>query len=84
MKMECVLTHDGENWLAESEFFDLSAPTLAQLDDRLRSVLTGRRLVEPGETAEVFMAFDDATLPAWIRAYAQHYFNRIVKLEAGA
>jgi len=84
MKLDCTLTHDGANWLASGEHIDLAAPSLGELDDNLRGDLRRRGLIGPGETAEIFMAFDDATIPAWIRPFAQHYFNRIVRIEGDA
>lgn len=35
-----------------------------------------------GEKVEVFMAFDNSTIPQWIRQYAQHYFNRILVVDS--
>jgi hypothetical protein len=81
MKIECVITHDGSNWRAENENFTLSAPTLPELDAQLKDLLKTEGIIKKGDKADVFMAFDNATIPAWIRPYAQHYFNRIVEVE---
>jgi hypothetical protein len=81
MKLECVITHDGRKWIVRSEDFSLSADSLAEIDDKMRDLLKKRGIVKKGEKAEVFMAFDNSTIPGWIRPYAQHYFNRIVEVE---
>ena len=39
------------------------------------------RGLEKIEKERGFMAFDNATLPVWMRQHAQHYFNRIVRVE---
>jgi len=81
MPMEFVISHDGRDWLARQGSVTLSAPTLEALDLEVAAFLRARRLIAKGEKAEVFMAFDNATIPQWIRQYAQHYFNRIVVIE---
>ncbi len=81
MKIECVITHDGANWRALNELFSLSAPSLPELDKQVRDLLKKQGIVKRGDKANVFMAFDNSAIPAWIRPYAQHYFNRIVEVE---
>lgn len=79
--MEFVLSHDGRAWLARQGSVTLSAPSLEALDLEVARFMRARRLIGKGETAEVFMAFDNSTIPQWIRQYAQHYFNRIVEIK---
>ena len=81
MRIECVISHDGKNWLLTGEMLALSAPTLTELDAKVRTVLSSNGVLKKGDHAEVFMAFDNSTIPDWIRPYAQHYFNRIVEIE---
>jgi hypothetical protein len=81
MTIEFVITHDGSNWRAQNELFTLSAPSLPQLDIQMRDLLKKKGIVKKGGKADVHMVFDNATIPAWIRPYAQHYFNRIVEVE---
>jgi hypothetical protein len=84
MKMECVITHDGKNWILENAILTLSAPTLEELDARMRDLLRRKGILKKGERAEVLMTFDNSTIPSWIRQYAQHYFNRVVEVEGEA
>ena len=81
MTIEGVITHDGKKWILNNKLFSVSAPTLEELDDKVRTLLKDRGIVAPGEKAEVLMLFDNSTIPSWIRPYAQHYFNRIVEVE---
>jgi len=81
MRIECVISHDGKNWLLYNEMLALSAPTLTELDAKVRTALSSNGVLKKGDHAEVFMAFDNSTIPDWIRPYAQHYFNRIVEIE---
>ena len=76
--IELILTHDGKRWMARNDDLVASAPTLEELDKEVGRLLREAGMVRKGETAQVFMAFDNSTIPQWIRQYAQHYFNRIV------
>ncbi len=78
MDLDCVLRHDGRNWVAEGGGLSVAAPTLEELDQRLADRLRSSGRLRPGRRLQVFMAFDNSTIPQWIRQYAQHYFNRIV------
>lgn len=81
MRREFTIRHDGTEWIAENGNLRVSGRTLEALDGALRRAMREKGLIAKGEKAEVFMAFDNATIPQWIRQYAQHYFNRIVELE---
>ena len=78
--IELILTHDGKKWMARNDALVASAPTLDELDREVGRLLREAGLVRQGQTARVFMAFDNSTIPQWIRQYAQHYFNRIVEV----
>ena len=79
MRIEFVLHHDGRNWIAGNESVSFSAPSLEQIDSELERYVRRRGWLGEREEVEAFMAFDNATIPPWIRQYAQHYFNRVVK-----
>lgn len=79
--MECTVWHNGRNWVASHEGDLVSAPSLEELDRGVESLLRGKGMLMEGEKAEVFMAFDNATIPQWIRQYAQHYFNRVIEVK---
>jgi len=81
MKAYYLIRHDGRCWVIENELGALAAPTLEELDSKVEHYLKEQGLLKKGEKAEVFMAFDNSTIPEWIRQYAQHYFNRIVEIE---
>ena len=81
MEIELSIRHTGQNWLVENESLSVSAPTLDELDRKLRLLLKEKALLKDGEKARVFMVYDNSTIPQWIRQYAQHYFNRILEIE---
>jgi hypothetical protein len=81
MLMEFVIRHNGKDWLVENEHLTVSAPTLDDLDKELEKRMKQKGLIKKGERSKVFMAFDNSTIPQWIRQYAQHYFNRIVEIQ---
>lgn len=79
--MECTIWHDGRNWVASHEGDTVSAPSLEELDREVEGLLRQKGMLKKGERAEVFMAFDNSTIPQWIRQYSQHYFNRVVEVK---
>ncbi|MGD2079786.1 MAG: DUF5395 family protein [Nitrospirota bacterium] len=79
--MDCTIWHDGRNWVASLEGDSVFAPSLEELDQGVERLLKEKGMLKEGERAEVFMAFDNATIPQWIRQYAQHYFNRVVEVK---
>jgi hypothetical protein len=81
MKLELTLKHDGKDWVIDNEFLSASAPTLEELDRKVKNFLKEKEIIQKGEKAKVFMAFDNSSLPQWIRQYSQHYFNRIIEIE---
>jgi hypothetical protein len=78
--VELILTHDGRCWVARSELLKAAAPTLEELDSEVARLLRRGGLLKTGGKLRVFMAFDNSTIPQWIRQYAQHYFNRVVDI----
>ncbi|MCP3943683.1 MAG: hypothetical protein GY710_19695 [Desulfobacteraceae bacterium] len=78
--IELVIDHDGVNWNAKNEVLSVSSPTLDGLDLALEEQMRNKGLVKKGDKKKVFMAFDNSTIPQWIRQYAQHYFNRVVEI----
>jgi len=81
MKIDFTITYSGNNWIAENEIIKASAPTLDELDIQVKNLLLNNEIIKKGEKVQLFMAFDNSTIPEWIRQYAQHYFNRIVVVE---
>ncbi len=78
--MDVVITHDGRNWVIENDRLRLASPTLDELDVELARLMRARGMVKKGQVAKVFMGFDNATIPEWMRPFAQHYFNRVVEV----
>jgi hypothetical protein len=79
--MEFIVTHDGKNWIAKNDTILVEALTLEELDNELKRRLKAEGCLEAGGKLDIFMAFDNSTIPQWMRQYGQHYFNRIVRLE---
>ena len=79
--IELIISHNGKNWIGKNDFLLVEASTLEELDNELRNLLKQKGSLEKGKRIDIFMAFDNSTIPTWIRQYGQHYFNRIVRLE---
>lgn len=79
--IELIINHDGINWIARNDVLYAEAASLAKLDMELKELLKEKGYLKKGEKLDMFMAFDNATLPVWMRQHAQHYFNRIVRVE---
>jgi hypothetical protein len=82
--IELILSHDGVVWRARNDAVYAAAATLEELDAEIGRCFRRAGIARDNETIRVFMAFDNAGIPQWIRQYAQHYFNRIVDIRAEA
>jgi len=76
--LELTLIHDGTHWVARNQDLAASAESLEELDRVVGQLLKRTGRLRAGEKLSVLMAFDNSTIPQWIRQYAQHYFNRVV------
>ena len=74
MRIECILRHDGQEWVATSADIEARGRTLNELDEAVATSL--REMGACGGRTRVLMTFDNSQIPQWIRQYAQHYFNR--------
>lgn len=81
IQLDFTIRYSENNWIVENESLHSSAPTLDELDINVKKLLLENNILKKGEKAKLFMAFDNSTIPEWIRQYAQHYFNRIVEVE---
>ncbi len=78
--IELTVTHDGKHWIAKNDDLHVQAPTLVELDSKMKRLLKEKGYLKKGEKLEVFMACDRSIIPQWMRQYSHHYFNRIVEL----
>jgi hypothetical protein len=79
--IELTVIHNGKNWIARNSDLVVQAPTLEMLDTKLTGLLRQKGYARPGEKLRVFMVYDNASIPQWIRQYSQHYFNRVIEVE---
>ena len=82
MQIDFTIIHSRNKWQAFNEYLQVSADTLEELDQNIKTLLVKDKRVKKGDKVKLFMAFDNAAIPEWIRQYSQHYFNRIVEFEA--
>ena len=82
--IELIVSHDGKNWIARNDALSAEASTIEGLDNELRRLVKEKGYVKPGKPLDLFMAFDNSTIPQWMRQYGQHYFNRIIKVQASS
>ena len=80
--IELSLTHDGKNWIAKNDVLSAKAPTLEELDHKLKNLVKQKGYLEKGGTLDLFMAFDNAAIPRWMHQHSPHYFNRIIQVKA--
>lgn len=78
--IELTVIHDGKNWIARNDALYAEAATLEEVDKKLKKLLKEKGYLETGEKLDMFMAFDNSTIPVWMRQHGQHYFNRIVRV----
>lgn len=75
-----VVGHDGAVWHARQGPFSVSAATVDDLD-RAVARWVRRQTPDSDLPVTVTLRFDTAALPAWMRQYAGHYFNRILHVD---
>lgn len=79
--LELSLVHDGRQWVVSNDHLVAKGEEFEALDADLKRVLLESSTFVPGERVTVFMGFDFATIPTWLRQYHTHYFNRIVTVD---
>jgi len=82
--IELIIIHDGKNWIAKNNELFAKGASLEQLDNNLKKLLRQHGLLDVHEKLDLFMFFDNYTIPQWMRQYSQHYFNRILRVERHA
>ncbi len=81
MTIHMSIRHDGRCWIVEKDDIRLSAPTLEELDEKIREFVLSRKDLHRGKKTRVYMAYDNYAIPQWIRQYSSHYFDRIIEVE---
>lgn len=61
--IELVVTHDGKDWIAKQDALSVKASTLEELDSELKRLLKEKGYLEEGQKLDIFMAFDNSTIP---------------------
>lgn len=79
--IELSLTHDGKNWIARNDQLSAKAPTLEELDHKLKNLVKQKGYLEKGGKLDLFMAFDNAAIPRWMHQHSPHYFNRVIQVK---
>jgi hypothetical protein len=79
--VEIVLDQRGKDWIAHHKDFVVKANTLAEIDEQVWRKLVESGTYPKGSRVTVFMGTDDEMVPAWMRPYQWHYFNRTVSFE---
>ncbi len=75
-KMELSLEHNGKKWVAQNQQIHIEAEELTDLDIQVKEAVIQQNLYPKGSKVTVYMNFNQAVIPEWIRQYANHYFNR--------
>jgi len=82
VEIELQITHNGNYWFAENDFFEAKAHDLLELEEKIRNLLPRLLLKNSGEEIKVLMRYNYATFPEWLHQYHSHYFNRILILQS--
>ena len=60
--IELVVTHDGKDWIAKQDASSVKAPTLEELDNKVKRLLKEKGYLGKGEKLDIFMVFDNSTI----------------------
>ncbi len=75
-KVELTLGYEENYWIAKNNQIHLTASELSNLDTAVKKEIKQLQLFPEGSRVEVYMNFNQAYIPEWMRQYANHYFNR--------
>ncbi|MBS3758212.1 MAG: DUF5395 family protein [Desulfobacterales bacterium] len=78
---EWCLSISGRQWIARENGLSVSGMTLDELEANIKDALMRSGRYARKKTVTVFMGVDTKTLPAWIRPYQSHYFNRYIRFK---
>lgn len=76
--MHLLLRHEGTVWVAEGEGLRVCGASLDELD---RALVKQLRAQGCDVSREVRMRYAPDALPEWIRPYASHYFDRVIRID---
>lgn len=76
--IELILNTSGKSWVARGAGFEVEAESLDELDRGVRELLIASGRFPRGVKVTVLMACDRRVIPAWMRPYQSHYFNRAI------
>ncbi|SDN78528.1 hypothetical protein SAMN04488516_10715 [Desulfonauticus submarinus] len=79
--MELTVVHDGKEWIAFDQDKEFRGTSLEEMDDQIRDYVLKSGRVGKGQRLKVWMYFNTAVIPEWMRQYMQHYFNRVLIIE---
>lgn len=82
-RVEIILRSDGRRWIGRGGGFAVEGVDLTELEDRIEREIVGSGLFAPGTSVEVSVLCRRDVLPAWIRPYHSHYFNRTISFVVG-
>jgi len=80
-RIELKLSFSGNDWSAENNEIKVSASSLPELDKKIGNILRISNLYEKDKLVQVYMFFDQETIPEWIRQYSNHYMNRMLEVK---
>ena len=82
-RVEIVLKRSGRRWIGRGGGFKVEGADIRELDDRIEREISRSGRFQPGTPVEVYVVCDRNIIPAWIRPYHSHYFNRIISFTVG-
>ncbi len=77
--LDFKLVHDGREWRAGNGDISVEGTSLVALDKNLEQELVNRNMTRGRSEFKVRMTFDNSCMPEFMRQYANHYFNRVVR-----
>ncbi len=73
--------HDGRQWIARDEDLEVAAPSLTDLDGKLREEIKSRYSPQQGTRLTVNLDFDYSTIPHWMIQYHPYYMHRRLEFD---
>ncbi|MCF8085869.1 MAG: DUF5395 domain-containing protein [Desulfohalobiaceae bacterium] len=73
--------HNGTQWIARDEDMEVAAPSLTDLDGKLREEVRFRYTPSQGARFTVNLDFDYSTIPHWMIQYHPYYMHRRLEFD---
>jgi len=79
--LEFVLEFQENRWTAHSGELRACGDSIEELEQNIKAVIGSSGEFPPGKRVAALLLCDARVIPAWMRPYHNHYFNRLMYVD---